>query len=485
MRRIVQKTLCLLLCAGLLGGCSTLPETSAPTLWDDGESAPTVTRPQKEYASVLPYSADDSLHPYKAATAVNRRMVSLLYEGLTAIDGEWNAVPSLATWEQTDATHLTFTLREDAVFSDGSPVTASDVTASFRAARQSDAYATLTANIAAIYILDSRTLSATLYAADPHAASAFSFPVIREQGGTVFGSGPYYAENAVLKPNPHKEVPATTVWTLRDLSRESEMAYALETGEIAWYFTELTDGEPPRSIATVGQTAVTLNDLLFVGVNARRGVLGRADVRRSLSEALSRKELCTAALADYAVPAVTPFVPTWSGADGLPALSETENIANSVAIWEEIGYNKLNIEFLYCAESPSHVALAEQVMAQYARAGVTLRAAAVTREEYAERVQNGEFDMYLGEMRLSADLSLRPFFSGDAATGMAATGSALYARYLSGELTATAFCASFNEELPFIPLCWKQGVAVYAERLRGVTPTGADAYGNIVNWTFG
>lgn len=56
--------------------------------------------------------------------------VDLLYDGLTAIDPETSeAVPALAgEWEAADEfTTWTFTLRDDAVFSDGSPITAADV----------------------------------------------------------------------------------------------------------------------------------------------------------------------------------------------------------------------------------------------------------------------------------------------------------------------------------------------------------------------
>ena len=487
MRRIAKRLLCPLLCAALLCGCSTLPSTEGPLpSKPSSDTSSTVSRPPKEVRTALAYSAADSLHPYKAQTSANRRLLPLLYEGLVEIDARWDAQPALASsWEQTDATHLTFTLREGAVFSDGTAVTASDVAASFQKARYHEAYRALTQNIYAVRAADSRTVTVTLNAADPHAVSALSFPVILERGDTCLGTGAYCAEGAALVANPQREAPAVARWELCDIPRESELAYALESGAIAYYFTELSDGEPLRSVGTVGQSAVVRNDLLFLGINSARSKFRDASVRAALSDALSREALCTQILAGGAVPATVPFVPTWSGAASLSGFAKTENIANAVAKWQELGYNKLDVELLTCADSPLHAAVAQGLKAQFGQAGVTVQTVSLPREEYLERIERGDFDIYLGEVRLSADLSLRPFFSGSASVGVSAEGKALYARYLRGELTAEAFCSAFCAEVPFLPLCWRQGVGVYATSLRGVSPIGTDVYGGIEAWTVG
>ena len=56
-----------------------------------------------------------------------------LYDGLVTVDGSGNLVPELAeSWVVSDdATSVTFTIRADATFSDGSPVEAKDVVYSF------------------------------------------------------------------------------------------------------------------------------------------------------------------------------------------------------------------------------------------------------------------------------------------------------------------------------------------------------------------
>ncbi len=77
------------------------------------------------------YSMDHepaSLDPQIAADEASRLALVNLFEGLCRLDGDGNAVPGVAErWEaNADFTQFTFYLREDAAWSDGTPVTADD-----------------------------------------------------------------------------------------------------------------------------------------------------------------------------------------------------------------------------------------------------------------------------------------------------------------------------------------------------------------------
>lgn len=84
------------------------------------------------------------------AGILNYYIAALVNEGLIAIDNEGRAIPALATsWDTEDYTTWTFTLREDAVFHDDSPVTIEDIIWSIE--RASDPEESLGV---AIYFLD-------------------------------------------------------------------------------------------------------------------------------------------------------------------------------------------------------------------------------------------------------------------------------------------------------------------------------------------
>lgn len=70
-----------------------------------------------------------SLDPAKASDSQGFTVIGLIYGGLVRLDGDLNVVPDLAEgWTVSDdGLTYTFTLRSDARFSDGSPVTPDDV----------------------------------------------------------------------------------------------------------------------------------------------------------------------------------------------------------------------------------------------------------------------------------------------------------------------------------------------------------------------
>jgi oligopeptide transport system substrate-binding protein len=68
----------------------------------------------------------DVVDPQKSSFTAEIAILALIYEGLTRLDSNQETVPAAAeSWEYNDdATQITFTLRPDLTFSDGSPLTA-------------------------------------------------------------------------------------------------------------------------------------------------------------------------------------------------------------------------------------------------------------------------------------------------------------------------------------------------------------------------
>lgn len=494
-RRLTALLLALLL---LFAGCTdTIPLPDTPDSDDTATDGGTDT-PAHTVAAALCWSAADTLHPYKAVTRVNRELTPLLYEGLTTVGADWTASVELAaTVEQTDATHLKVTLRQNARFSDGSAVTAADIQQSLELARKSGAYKTLVANIRSI----DDDLTVTLTAADTvNAAAALAFPIVRESGDTALGTGLYRYDSQTggLTANAYYPTqPATAAWALKDITERRDMRYALSAGHIALYTTDMTDSDVPSITGNVRQTTVTTNHLIYLGVSSKKE-FADATFRAGLSLALDRNAICTNAFASYATPATTPFIPTWKPAAGLSGGANTENIEQTIEKWKEIGYNVLDresgsaggkalpaAELLVCKSNAFHLSAATLIAEQLGRAGLSVTVTALTESDYRKRINSGKFDLYLGEVRLSDDLSLRPWLTagGTASAGVQATAMESYAACLAGNLTLEEFNRTFTESWPFIPVAWRVGAAVCASSLKGVSLSGADFYNGIQNWT--
>ncbi len=121
-RRVLQGTGITAL-AALLGACSSGSDSSP----DAQSTANAVSREIDTLAVGFPASLSN-LYPGKEAGIVNYYVAALVGEGLVAPDGTGVLQPALAkSWKQTSPTTYVYTLRDDAMFSDGAPVTIDDV----------------------------------------------------------------------------------------------------------------------------------------------------------------------------------------------------------------------------------------------------------------------------------------------------------------------------------------------------------------------
>ena len=146
------------------------------------------------------------------------------------------------------------------------------------------------------------------------------------------------------------------------------------------------------------------------------------------------------------------------------------------------------MELLVSEGNSFRAAAAELLQQQLAKAGVSVTVVSLPFEEYGERLKSGDFTLYLGEIRLPANMALWPFFTsgGPAAYGINTGGNAAaaYGEYLAGGKTLQEFIDAFTQDVPFIPLCWREGLAAYDRSLTGVAPTAFNAYYGIGGWSF-
>ena len=80
-------------------------------------------------------------------------------------------------------------------------------------------------------------------------------------------------------------------------------------------------------------------------------------------------------------------------------------------------------------------------------------------------IENGNYDMYLGEIKLDSSMDISQFF-GDGAQGMGIDKTERvvteYYKFRAGEITAQQYFEIFSEYYPFIPVCFRKGYAVFS-----------------------
>ncbi|MBQ9168568.1 MAG: hypothetical protein IJX67_09210 [Oscillospiraceae bacterium] len=148
MKKIFSLLLSLALLAGALSGCTNAIDNSGyvPTgdaLLMEGQD-PEDLMPEEENTQelTLAYYPDRSLNPLFGSDYTNRVLMSLMYQGLFAVDNSKNVTPILCGSFQVSANsrNWTFWLDPNATFSDGTRVTPEDVIATYTKAKENDYY---------------------------------------------------------------------------------------------------------------------------------------------------------------------------------------------------------------------------------------------------------------------------------------------------------------------------------------------------------
>lgn len=478
-----------------LSGCSELPEM--PTTDADRTESSSPEESQEVLQMALAYSHDDTLNPFTAVTEVNGQLTGLLYEGLVSLDETLTPQPALASEIKVEDTRLIATLREGAVFSDGTAVTPEDVVTSFQAAKESPRYRELLINIKSAKV-EGDTVVFTLNSPDRNAKACLSFPVVKgttltdEPAKGPVGTGLYQLKSAkkgvrLVQNQQRTDTLTFPTISLQHLPNDAARQYGLASGDITYFYDDLSEGDEPH--ITGANRRVDTNSLVFLGINGEKGKLKEPAVRRALSLLLDRSAATQAVYGQWATASAAPFPAHWKKmAKETVSIDRDLNKANDLLDEAECppkDGKRLELELIYYADRPERGELMEALRLQAKDGGVIITPVPLDEKEYRNRLKEGKYDLYLGEVRLAADLSLRPLLArGDASFGVAKNSPAAeaYAQYLKKEISLSEFLKDFAEQMPYLPLCWRSGVAGFSRRINAVTPTDSDPYYGIAGW---
>lgn len=501
-RFLRQRLLPVLLCAALLFGCvgcaaprddteTTVPEE---TTADPGVPAGSVA---------VPYLPSDSLNPFYMETVVNAALVSLYCRGLYYLDSGYNAVADLAQSEIVSVENVKVNLLPGLTFSDGSPVTAQDVVYSFDLAEQSNLYGDHLRYIEDCYAPDDATVLFSLEQPDVNIRSALLFPVVKSgtadrKDALPVSCGHYcFSQDGirlslVCNQAYQGDPPPVGIVRLAEVTDTTVLETLVDAGEVNFCYSDLSHGSAKRTYAAA--TDVYLNNLVFLGVNKKNVNFGIAEMRQALSVALDRQEIVSAGFQSFARAAVLPFNTSWSAIADSPvaaAQSFRGDLETADAMLAPYGAGTGRTECflrMLCPESNSFLRnTAGVIVKQLAKVNITVTVENVSKYEYYEALETEDYDLYLGEIKLTPTMDLSPFLNyGNASYGIdpeAGDLNATYFRYRGGEVSLDEFLEAFLAEMPFIPLCFRNGRMCYSSDVSGVSGVSEfRLFGDIDKW---
>ena len=146
MKKLTALILCLsLLCCCISGCASKEEEPYVPTgdaILLEGQDPEDLIVEEESPPVTLTYNPDMSMNPLIGYSQSNRVLFSLMYQPLFTVNSRNEAEPILCSAFQVAPSNMIYTcyIEADAKFSDGSPVTAEDVVASYKYAMDHDYY---------------------------------------------------------------------------------------------------------------------------------------------------------------------------------------------------------------------------------------------------------------------------------------------------------------------------------------------------------
>ncbi len=466
-----------------------------------GNLAPDTAEIDSKNELRLPVSNTDSLNPYETENEYNLALSTLLFEGLVRVNEDFTYENVIASEISQNGTSVSVKLDTSYVFSDGDSVRAEDVEYSYNAAKESSNFSKQLSNFDEISVVGN-TVSFELKEPDKFAALCLDFPILKmpadEDDKSIIGSGRYKIDGvSYLVFNErwkNEEMPLVKKIRLVNMLDTASGAESVETGTISFYFQKMNNGTYLRKNVKVHETGMT--NLVFVGLNSNNEHLKNAEVRQAISLMIPKQTIAEKSYLGYAEVAETPFYPAWKELDGIKTQDKSQAQIEAAELLESAGYSRDNalkdvmrLRIIVNSENAFQISAAENVASSLKSIGINAVIEKVSFDSFLGRLQRGEYEIYIGEIKLQKNMSLKPFLSygGGASYGIDTSSklSSMYSDFLAGNVQMQKFIDYFDVAVPFVPVCFRNGIEMYTNEMTAEKfGTVNDSFENIYSWSY-
>lgn len=456
----------------------------------------------------VPWFENDTLNPYSCQTLQNYYLAGLLCDPLVALSPEQIPQYRLAL-EVTTENNLTFIvpLRHDAVFSDGTQLTAEDVLYSLELARLSPRFAPALTGIASAEAVDSGTVRITLTAPDLLFPRCLTFPILKKDTGDLpvpVGVGrflPNLPQQTLVRSDSYYS-PTKNLRKLSLVPTDSleEQSYAIMEGKIDLMYSDL-QGDLNLGLG-IGYRQIPLSNMVYLGINGGDGHAGaQTAVRQALSGLIDRDEISRKVYMGFAASTSLPVNPSMSQTT-LNSADLEVNREKQYGLLEQAGYTvaadsswqrssapytPLRLELLVNEDNDERVSAAELIARMYKEAGIPVTIVQLPFAQYSERIAKGEYDLYIGEVRLAYNMDISQLIFPGGSLNPAAPSipslSATYSDVKSGKSQSSVVEEQLRTDLPIIPLLFRRGILCFSRDFSAnIVATEQDIFYNINEW---
>lgn len=497
-KRALALILCVCALTSMLSACSSNDNGGAE------ENVNLVTQTTTEIAKdsdsfKLSYSQSDSLNPFQSKTLNNQVIQDLVFDSLFVLDEGFNAEPSIASgYSYNDSKTLTVTIPLGIKFSDGSDLTVDSVVNSFNEASVSPRWKNSLSAIESASAVSETAVQFKLSFANPNAHNLLTFVIAsnkEDKNGYPIGSGRYRFNegdgDVFLEKNPKNQdfTPHFTKIKLVNITSSESIDNAINIGNISYAYRDLAEGSKTRISAN--KKAVNLNNLVYLGINGNIGITSNENIRRAVSLAVDRDLLVKVAYQGYGKSAISVFNPSSKLGRRTTVFSKSADVAAAKQAILQSGYSEeqLKVDILV-NDNPNRISAAKLIKQELEAVGIKATVNSVSSKSYRALIKRRAFDIYIGETKIPNDMRLSSFFAKNGATRFGidlsnSNSKKAYSEYLAGKSEIGKFVLEFSQEMPFVPLLYRQGMICYSKSMHGDMQGYAGSYfDNIEDWYY-
>lgn len=426
MKRILCLLLAVMMTVALFSGCEQEEKPYIPTgdALDHGIGVTTPTQQQEKKTLSLPYYPEKTLNPYMCADYTNRTLFPLLYQGLFVTDSKGVTSPVLCKSFSVSADMRTYTFTlENAAFSDGITLTSEDVVASMNVARGESFYWGRFRHVVSVEATDPNTVVIRLDTPCENFHVLMDIPIVKASDvGEPFpiGTGPYFIQEAIagIRLRKHPEwwcdaalpvtfpyIPLVEVESTRDIRDQ------FEADKIG-----LVCANPCSDAFADFRCDYELWDcengvFLYLTAHMDSKIFSNDAVRSALSSSIDRDFLVRAYYRGSAHASALPAPPTSSYYDADLAADYSYDISKLTKAVEEAELVGEEVVLLVNKEDTVRLRVAKAIGQMLSQSGLKVTILETIDMYCQNYLLTGEYDLYLGQTRLSPNMDLTPFFA--------------------------------------------------------------------------
>lgn len=392
------------------------------------DQVPASTRETAEqYGMLKIYSyKPDTLNPLYTKNNANLQMLRLIFEPLVICDEEQRPMPVLADSYSVadDGLAWTVNLKQNVKWHDGSPFTSADVEETYQEVLNNPEdtlfYDNLR-NVDKILSLSDYTIVFNLKTPQTNFINLLNIPIIQKASEHAIsnfspvGTGPYqYA----YKKNKSIYLKASQTWRgstppmianieVKLLPDKNTSVFAFEANEVDLVIPNMVDWSSYSNNVDNEITEYPSGNFNFIYLNRENPHLAKKEVREAIVYAINKNRINTEVLLSHGAVTDTIMNPNWWMYNGNAASIYEYNVKEAIERVLKADSDKKGIVLKLLVNDDNDIKfnVAGIIQDCLTEAGIETQVEFAPWEDFLAKIEQGSYDMYLGEMNYSPEVN--------------------------------------------------------------------------------